>query len=217
VTQTTDSFIDEVTEEVRRDRLYQSFRRYGWIGALAVLVIVGGAAWNEWRKSSERAAMQAAGDAMLAALEGEDQTTQAAALAGLAGAPGSGPVAALLAAGAAEGAGDRAGAIATLTTLAQDQAASPLIRDLAMFKALVLQGDTLAPADRITALSALTAPGAPFRLLAQEQIALAHLQAGARDEAVTTLQAILQDAELSGGLQTRAQQLLTALGVGDGA
>ena len=26
----TDSFIDEVTEEVRRDALFAQFRRYGW-------------------------------------------------------------------------------------------------------------------------------------------------------------------------------------------
>jgi fermentation-respiration switch protein FrsA (DUF1100 family) len=39
----TDSFIDEVTEEVRRDRLFGLMKRYGWIAALAVLLIVGGA------------------------------------------------------------------------------------------------------------------------------------------------------------------------------
>ena len=38
----TDSFIDEVNEEVRRDRLYAALRRYGWIAIVAVLAIVGG-------------------------------------------------------------------------------------------------------------------------------------------------------------------------------
>ena len=45
----TDSFIDEVTDEVRRDRLYLLMRRYGWIGVLVIVVIVGGAAWREKR------------------------------------------------------------------------------------------------------------------------------------------------------------------------
>ncbi|MFD1808819.1 hypothetical protein ACFSHQ_13850 [Gemmobacter lanyuensis] len=36
-----ESFIDEVTEEVRRDKLFATFRKYGWIGILAVLGIVG--------------------------------------------------------------------------------------------------------------------------------------------------------------------------------
>ena len=33
-----ESFIQEVTEEVRRDRLYSYFRKYGWIPALIVVV-----------------------------------------------------------------------------------------------------------------------------------------------------------------------------------
>ena len=39
----SDSFIDEVTEEVRRDRLFGYFRRYGWIAAVVIVVVVGGA------------------------------------------------------------------------------------------------------------------------------------------------------------------------------
>ena len=47
----SESFINEVTEEVRRDRLFRLARRYGWIAVVAVLVIVGAAAVNEWRKA----------------------------------------------------------------------------------------------------------------------------------------------------------------------
>lgn len=49
-----DSFIDEVTDEVRRDRLFATFRKYGWIGGLLVALIVGGAAYNEWQSSAPR-------------------------------------------------------------------------------------------------------------------------------------------------------------------
>lgn len=42
----TDSFIEEVTEEVRRDRLFGLMRRYGWIAVLAVLLLVGGTAYR---------------------------------------------------------------------------------------------------------------------------------------------------------------------------
>ena len=34
-----DSFIDEVTEDLRRDRLFNAFRRYGWIAILLILAI----------------------------------------------------------------------------------------------------------------------------------------------------------------------------------
>ena len=39
---TPDSFVEEVTEAVRRDKLYAAFRKYGWIGGLVVIGIVGG-------------------------------------------------------------------------------------------------------------------------------------------------------------------------------
>ncbi|NNL35893.1 MAG: hypothetical protein HKP35_08755, partial [Silicimonas sp.] len=62
-----DSFIDEVTDEVRKDRLYALYRKYGWVAALAVILLVGGAAANEWRKASARTQAEAAGDALLTA------------------------------------------------------------------------------------------------------------------------------------------------------
>ena len=52
----TDSFIDEVTEEVRRDQLFLMLKKYGWIGGVAVVLIVGGAAIREYGKSEDRAA-----------------------------------------------------------------------------------------------------------------------------------------------------------------
>ncbi len=42
-----DSFFNEVTDELRRDKLFGLFRRYGWIAILVILGIVGGAIWRE--------------------------------------------------------------------------------------------------------------------------------------------------------------------------
>ena len=75
-----ESFIDEVTEEVRRDRLFALLRRYGWIGVVAVLALVGGAAWNEITKAQAIARAQAFGDGVLAALEAPDPAARRAAL-----------------------------------------------------------------------------------------------------------------------------------------
>ena len=47
----TDSFLQEVSEELRRDKLYRNMRKYGWIGLLLVVIIVGGAAYREYQKS----------------------------------------------------------------------------------------------------------------------------------------------------------------------
>ena len=64
-----DSFIEEVTEEVRRDRLFAMFRKYGWIGGLVVVAIVGGAAYSEWQKAQALARAEGFGEAMLDALD----------------------------------------------------------------------------------------------------------------------------------------------------
>ena len=75
----TDSFIDEVNEEVRRDRFYFMLKRYGWIAVLAVILLVGGAAWNEYQKAQARAEAETLGDAMFAALSAEDTAARASA------------------------------------------------------------------------------------------------------------------------------------------
>jgi hypothetical protein len=212
----TDSFISEVTEEVRRDRLFQAFRRYGWIGVLAVLLIVGGAAFNEWRKARAESAAQATGDALIAALRlPEDQ--RGPAIAALPDQGEAGVLMAFVKAAELQRDGDAAGAAALLDGLAADGALAPLYRDLAAFKAAVIRVDLVPPADRIAALEQLALPGAPFRHLAQEQIALAHLQAGETEAAIAVLTGILEDAESSGGARDRAQSLLIALGQDPGA
>jgi len=68
----TDSFINEVSEEVRRDALYGYLRRYGWIAILVVVLLVGGAAYNEYNKAQTTAASQDAGDQLLTALAQDD-------------------------------------------------------------------------------------------------------------------------------------------------
>ena len=66
-----DSFIEEVTEEVRRDRLFALFRKYGWIALLAIVLVVGASAWSEWKKAQGRARAEAFGDGLLTALDAD--------------------------------------------------------------------------------------------------------------------------------------------------
>jgi hypothetical protein len=208
----TDSFIEEVTEEVRRDRLFRLFRRYGWIALAVVVLIVGGASWNEWQKAQARNAAQALGDEILGALDTEAPDARAEALAALAPEGEAAAIARLLAASAAVEAGDRDAAIETLNGVATDAAAAPYYRDLAQLKSLILQTDSMAPGTRIVALQALAAPGAPFRLLAEEQIALAEIESGDRDAAIARLRRVAEDTEATQGLRRRVADLILALG-----
>ena len=55
----SDSFIEEVTEEVRRDQLFGMMKRYGWIAVLVVLALVGGTAWREFSQARDTARAEA--------------------------------------------------------------------------------------------------------------------------------------------------------------
>lgn len=210
----TDSFISEVTEEVRRDTLYRTFRRYRWALAAVVAAIVGGAAWHEISVLRERAGAQARGDALRAAIATADPAARAAALEGL-GAGGAEPVARLAAAAAALDAGDQARAGAILAEAAADPASPEIYRALAALQRVMALGPALEASERLAALDALAEPGAPFRPLALEQRAILRVEQGDPAAAADDLRAILAAPEAPQPLQGRARQLLEA--VGDGA
>jgi hypothetical protein len=209
-----DSFINEVTDEVRRDKLFKMFRRYGWMGALAIVLIVGGAAINEWLKSRAASEAQAAGDAIIVALEAESAVSRAASLAELV--PGDNQsrkaIVMLLAADAELDDGNVAGAVAKLEELSDNTSAPTPFRDLATVKAAIIGADTLPPEERVARLNALALSGSAFRLIAMEQIALAEIEMGEIEAAITRLREIVADAGVTQDLRLRATQLIVALG-----
>jgi hypothetical protein len=207
-----DSFIDEVSEEVRRDRLFGYLRRYGWIGLVLVLLIVGGAAAWEWRRSQIEAQAQARGDALRAALAEPDAAARVAALEPVAQAEPGAPVAALALAAEQQAAGESAAAVATLDALAGHGETPEIYRDIAALKSLLIDSERTAE-DRLMALEALASPGAPLRMLALEQIALVRLEQGDAEAAIEQLRAIVEDAEATADLRDRATSLMVALGV----
>jgi hypothetical protein len=205
-----DSFIDEVTEEMRRDKLFGYLRRYGWIAVLVVLGIVGGTAWNEYRSAQDRAAAQAAGDALLAALAENDEAARATAMAAVSAQGNAAVITALLTASTQREAGQAEAAAASLGALAADPATPATYRDLAAIKAAMLPVGEM-PA-RLATLEVLAQPGQPFRLLALEQMAYLTLETGDQTGAVAILRQIAEDAAVTRGLSDRVQTLLIALG-----
>lgn len=205
-----ESFIDEVTDEVRRDKLFTAFRKYGWIGVVAVLGIVGGAAYSEWQKSQAQAQARAFGDALLAAIEAETPAARRDALAAVpAGGEDAALVQMLLASDPAE---DKAATLAALDRVIADTTQPDLWRDMAGLRRVMVAGADMALADRRAALEPLAAAGRPFRVLAAEQLAYLLVEEGKTPEAIDALQALLQDQEAPGGLRSRAAQMIVALG-----
>lgn len=209
----TDSFIDEVTEEVRRDRFFLMLKRYGWIGGVAVALIVGGAAVREYSKAQDQAAAEALGDAISAALEIDGTEKQAEALAAVqADSTGGAAILKMLEAGALAEAGKSAEAVAALQAVAVNGELPLIYRHIASFKALSLQAGSLSVADRRLQFEALAHPGAPLALLASEQLALLDVEEGDSEAAIARLRMIAADAAVSADLKDRATQVIVALG-----
>ena len=205
-----DSFIDEVTEEVRRDRLFRLFRKYGWIGVVLILGLVGGTAWTEFSKSRAEARAQVFGDALIDALDTGTPEERREALAAVPSDAGQTAILNLIL--SSDTAEDQAAKLAALDKVAADATLSPAYRDLAVLRRVLVAGAEQPVADRRTALEGIAIAGRPYRVLAAEQLAYLLIEEGKTDEAITALTALLQDQEASGSLRSRVAQVITALG-----
>lgn len=209
-----DSFIEEVSEEVRRDRMYALWRRYGpfvigGIVAVVALVFVKNILDERARDEARRVggALIAAGEA--APAEAAEALTALAAQTDHAGAA---LLARLRAAGALAQSGDVAGAAAIYDAVAADSSADELLQDFAAFRALALRAGDLPPQEAIASLEAVAAGFGPFRLLALEAQAGAFLRAGDRAQAIKALREIAVNETAPQGLRQRAAATLGALG-----
>ncbi|MTH76521.1 tetratricopeptide repeat protein [Paracoccus aestuariivivens] len=206
-----DSFIDEVTDELRRDRLFTAFRRYGWIAIALILALVGGAAWREHSNSRAESSARAWGDAIMAA---DDAENRVAALEGIDAGDVAGRkvLAEMLAAGAEAEAGQADKASQRLLAAADEPGLEPLLRDLAQLKAVMVAGAEMDAAQRDGILAALSKPGAPFEMLALEQKAVALIGAGRTEDAIVLIRQIQQKDGLSEPLRRRLAEMMITLG-----
>ncbi len=206
-----DSFLNEVTEELRRDRMMGYLRKYGWIAVLAVLLIVGGTGWNEWRKATDRANAEAFGDAVLAALENNDPSARVNALAQIETTGAQAGMIQLLSAGELIET-DRAAALAALAAASEDSALPEAYRQLAALKRVIAGGSDIPIEEREMLLAGLSQPGQPLRPMALEQTALLQLEQGNTETAIEIMTDLLSQSDVSDTLRRRVTQLVVALG-----
>lgn len=209
----TDSFIEEVNEELRRDRLFALFRKWGWIPILLVLLLVGGAAYREYSLAQRETAARAFGDALLAALDEAQSEDRQAALAEVSPANETAQVLLTLLLSAEQAsANDRPSAAAGLRALADQPGLAPRYRDLALLKAHLL--DPQAAPQALAMLDQLALPGRPYRPLAMEQQALVQIAEGDIEAGIALLRLLEQDSQATPGLQQRTSQLIVAIEAG---
>ena len=209
----TDSFLQEVSEELRRDRLYRNMRKYGWIAILVVIVIVGAATYREYLKSQAETKAELFGTSIIDALNEKNAADRISKLQKI-NAPGENAKAVVAMLLSAELIGNETASLemSSLSDAIEGLSIDPHYRDLLNFKILLKSSEIMNLDERMKAFKALSKPGNPFRLLAEEQMALIELELGNTENAIEKISQILLDAELTTGLRNRATQMMIALG-----
>jgi hypothetical protein len=210
----TDSFVQEVTEEVRRDAMFAAWKKYGpfVVGAIAIVIL--GTAASAWWTNSQLSAKRAAGGAFIEAQSVEAPNDAAEAFLSLSR-ESEGDYAAMagLRAGASFGAaGDVERAVEQYEAVAAMADVDPRLTDLATLRTIMIRADTMEPSAMVDALQPLAMAGEPWRAVALEFTAAAHVRAGETEAAIEALSTLFSDETTTPAVQARAREMIAALG-----
>ncbi|MGJ3231521.1 MAG: tetratricopeptide repeat protein [Oceanicaulis sp.] len=204
---------DEVEEELRRERYQAALRRYGpWVAGAAAAIVLGAAGyqffeWNTGRTSAEASDQyQVAAEALAA---GDTNTADAAFMELAEDGPRGYAALALLRRGEIALQRGDAEEAARFFNAAAERAPEPMTRQLATYKAVLAQFDTLSYDDVRVRLTPLTEGDAPFGALARELIAAAAMRAERWDEARGAYELLAVSLDAPPGLSRRAAEALT--------
>ncbi|HUF57002.1 MAG TPA: hypothetical protein VMM55_10635 [Thermohalobaculum sp.] len=203
----SDSFIQEVSEEIRQDRMYKLWKRYAPFVIGAIVVIVGAAAvWN-WMQ--HRAVLEAreTGGAFIAAEFGSVEAQEAL----VDRIDDEAEVVARLRLASSLLVNDQAGRAAEVyREVAEREDLAPAYRHLAVLNAVRLEAEGGEAGALAGELAPLVEEGAPYRPLALELRAMLRLQAGDAAAAREDLEAVLAG-PVTAETRQRASGLLAAL------
>lgn len=212
-----DLFIKEVNEELKQERLAQSWKKYGqYFVGIAVLAIGSVAGWQYW-KNSVRSAQQAqsvdftSGINLAAAGKNKEASKLFEKLARETDG-GYAALARLRQAAMVARSGDAKAAAALYLQLADDEKVSPEFRQLGTLMWALHMLDTAKPDDAIARLKPLTSDGQTWRYTAQELSAHYHQKAGRNADAARIFKKLSTDAGAPGTLRRRAAEMLSILG-----
>lgn len=206
----TDGFIEEVSEEVRKDKLFALYKKYGWIPVLIICSLVGGAGFLEYQKSAKASAASERGDALIAALNQEDASIRASELAIISENGGAeAPIANLHRAGILLEQDDEEGSLGIYDSMS---GGSDIYAQVATLKAIMIRGDKMDDEARIEALNAISTPGNAFRVIAMEQKAIAYIDMNKPNKAIEIFTTLIDEANVSQALIARSKQMILALG-----
>jgi hypothetical protein len=215
--ESSDTFIREVDENLRRSQAEEFFRRYGkWLIAAVLLLLLaaGGYLWWQGRQQAETAAQSEQLSAVIADVTAGNARTADARLAQIAAQGGDyGALAQMTQAALALQNGNRPKALAAYQAVAGNNDHPQAIRDAALIRQTALEFDGMKPEAVIARLQPFTEPGHPWFGSAGEMTAMAMLKQGRRAEAGRLFGQLAADKALPASLRSRAVQIAGTLGV----
>ena len=208
-----DSFIREVEEELRNERLQNFWKNYGKLiiaAAVAIVLVTGGFRAYEWYTAQQAAAE---GDAFMEAVrltQGDDADAASNALSKLAseGSPAYKASAQMRLAAELAKAGEFDKAIEQYDKIIADNAADENFRAIARLRAGFILVDTGSVTDVEARVGSLTGPGAPYRGSAREALGMAYYKAGDLENAFKQFDAVQVDEGTPQGMRERVRIML---------
>ena len=214
----SEAFLREVDENLRRDQAQAFAKRYGVIiagGILLFLAAIGGFIYWQDRQSKIAGADSETLSAALTDISASRTATVGPTLDRLTNSPSEGIAteARLAQASVALAGGNRASAIALYRSIADDKGLAAPFRDLASLRLVTLEFDSIKPEAAIARLEPLAKPGNPWFGSAGELTAMAMLKQGRKAEAGRLFATIAADNQVPNTIRSRAVQIAGTLGV----
>lgn len=216
MTNETDTFVQEVDEKLREERMMDVAKRWGpWIGGAVLVFLLGLGGWQWWSENRINQA-RAQSDEYIPAQELARAGNLAAAKERFAALREEGPavyraMAMMEHAAITAEEGDLEAAMAEFDRAAE-QASDPTMRDTARLRAAYLAAETQDFAAVQQRLQPLIDSGSSFSFLARELLAIEAWEAGQTDLARTTLEGLSVALDAPEAVQQRAQIALSVLG-----
>lgn len=214
-----DTFVQEVDDAVRADRLQEFGRRFGTpliaLLVIGLLTFAGWLYWNTHRDSSAGALGTTLNGAIDSLAQGRPKAATSAAEPLAKGDNATYRALALMVQGnAALSQGDMQGASAKFATVAADAAVDQSLRDAALLRQMLADYDRIQPATLIARLRHIVAqPDSPAFASAAELTALAELKRGNDAAAGALFKRIADSDNAPESLKSRAVQMAGMLGV----
>jgi hypothetical protein len=214
----SETFVKEVEENLRRDQFQSFFKTYGaWVVGAMILFLAAVGGWIYWEQHQKNAS--AAESEELHAVFGDIADKQLKTVpqrldklddSGNDVVKGS---AMLAEAAIALDRNDRAAAIAKYREIADEKGLPQAYRDLGTIRLTALEFDSIAPQQVIARLDPLAKAGSPWFGSAGEMTALAYLKQGRKTEAGRMFAAVAADRQVPRTIRSRAVQIAGTLGV----